>query len=726
MAIMVDPKKLNMRTTTIDLVTARTKLKKSIKEQVERHRQMEVSFMEREERNASAAVVQRKKKSYRQKSALARSTLMAEYKKMVKMRENMHEALADRDRAFRDERVAHEDAEAARKRLLAKVAAVAVAERKKTLAIRTRAKTKALVSSQVGIVDAMTRIAPREMNAQQFCALALRCVTDGPKNERAAKITFAGGVQAIVGAMKRFPSCVNLQKEGSGALANLCRLNLIARSHVSRDGVQVVLQAMRFLNGDVRTQCAGSRVICAVIGALEEDGLVSLDNDEDGEEDQGQTEDSGGIEDLKRDADLEAAQDQLKSHKKSRFDDRNCAIRIVSFAVPVLIHAQRAHSTSPEFLALAGQALYGFSAHDLCESLRGGVPGLCHGLRSMLESSSDAVPVAKVADAMRFSISALANLGKIRLLRELMVEDGNDAHVLTAKVVNRISHWCTILYGDDGDDSKVDGGECGAFGAKVNEPIEVVRAYECLGWACKLMSQLTECENGAVRGTMVRVSFESFLNTMTLAACQSFEPNLPDTPSHIPEPWKAAASFLGEACKACSLMLFSVSDPATGYGHYCHMDDLRPLLAALRRFPHHNQIAVWTLKILKDVSVTHANLLKIGKLGGAEAIVTAMVNQIDSEKVQCCGLRALYDLLLESKESCTLAINCGAENHLCDILKMYLSNAEIRSLAAAELNIMDKGFVNRLEEDVGKVEDSLRSVKSALKTKSERLEKMSL
>ena len=57
---------------------------------------------------------------------------------------------------------------------------------------------------------------------------------------------------------------------------------------------------------------------------------------------------------------------------------------------------------------------------------------------------------------------------------------------------------------------------------------------------------------------------------------------------------------------------------------------------------------------------------------------------------------------------------------------MYLSNAEIRSLAAAELNIMDKGFVNRLEEDVGKVEDSLRSVKSALKTKSERLEKMSL
>ena len=161
-------------------------------------------------------------------------------------------------------------------------------------------------------------------------------------------------------------------------------------------------------------------------------------------------------------------------------------------------------------------------------------------------------------------------------------------------------------------------------------------------------------------------------------------------------------------------MLFSVSDPATGYGHYCHMDDLRPLLAALRRFPHHNQIALWTLRIFKDVSVTHANLQKIAKLGGAEAIITAMATQIDSEKVQCYGLRALYDLLLESTESCTLAVDCDAEKHLSNVLKLYWSNAEIRSLASAELNIMDKGFVHGLENDVQKVEESLNMVKNEL------------
>ena len=88
----------------------------------------------------------------------------------------------------------------------------------------------------------------------------------------------------------------------------------------------------------------------------------------------------------------------------------------------------------------------------------------------------------------------------------------------------------------------------------------------------------------------------------------------PNTPSYFLEPWDAAAGFLGEAAKACSLLLFSVTDPATGHGHYCHMNDLRPLLSALRRFPHHHQIAVWVFTILKDVSVTHANMVKIGKL----------------------------------------------------------------------------------------------------------------
>ena len=37
---------------------------------------------------------------------------MAEYKKMIEMRENMQKAIADRDRAFHDEQIANEDAEA--------------------------------------------------------------------------------------------------------------------------------------------------------------------------------------------------------------------------------------------------------------------------------------------------------------------------------------------------------------------------------------------------------------------------------------------------------------------------------------------------------------------------------------------------------------------------------------------------------------------------------------
>ena len=83
----------------------------------------------------------------------------------------------------------------------------------------------------------MTRLAPRNMKAQTYCCLALRCVTDGDKPTQAAKISFKGGVKAIVSAMRRFPSCVSLQQEAVGALANLCRLNLMARSQVGDDGI---------------------------------------------------------------------------------------------------------------------------------------------------------------------------------------------------------------------------------------------------------------------------------------------------------------------------------------------------------------------------------------------------------------------------------------------------------------------------------------------------------
>ena len=89
-------------------------------------------------------------------------------------------------------------------------------------------------------------------------------------------------------------------------------------------------------------------------------------------------------------------------------------------------------------------------------------------------------------------------------------------------------------------------------------------------------------------------------------------------------------------------MLFSVVDPSTGYGHYCHMDDLRPVLQAMRRFPKSSKIALWGCTILKDVSVTNANLVKIGKLGGTEAITLIMMQHIEKSEVQLRGLRALY------------------------------------------------------------------------------------
>ena len=91
-----------------------------------------------------------------------------------------------------------------------------------------------------------------------------------------------------------------------------------------------------------------------------------------------------------------------------------------------------------------------------------------------------------------------------------------------------------------------------------------------------------------------------------------------------------------------------------------------------------------------------------------------MSQQLDSKAVQLTGLRALHDLLQNSREMCTLAISCGAEDHLVQVLKKYRHWPEIRALASVELEIMDIDFVERLEDEVDDVANTLKSVTAAL------------
>ena len=469
MGLMVTPKKNRVTKTTIDLIKARATYRNMMRFQLKQSNQVESSQMTIEEYWPRISETLQQRTKLRSEYNLIKFTLRAENSKMLKQRDDMNEALHDMRVAQEDERQAKNDLDHATKVLNQRLAAKAVAKRKKTLAMRNRATLKALANSQVGIVDAMTRLAPRDMRAQSYCCLALRCVTDGDKPEQAAKITFKGGVQAIVDAMRRFPSCVNLQQEASGALANLCRLNLMARSRVGKDGIQDVLLAMRFLAGDSGTQIAGCKVICAVIGALEEDGLVSLNDDDVDDEnshlDQGEERKQGDenekerrkqkmkaqVADDLKDKEMEAAKAELAKYKRSSNEDRDSAINIIGSAVSVIVDAQRNHTNNPQLLALAGQAIYGFSCHDLIDSLVESIPGLCNGLQVMINITNDDEPDSDVADALRFSIAALSHLAKHMSLREQMVENGNDAHISTAHAIKRMYLWMKKIYKLDMD-----------------------------------------------------------------------------------------------------------------------------------------------------------------------------------------------------------------------------------------------------------------------------------
>lgn len=382
-----------------------------------------------------------------------------------------------------------------------------------------------------------------------------------------------------------------------------------------------------------------------------------------------------------------------------------------------------------ELHASAGQAIYGFCRHNLIDALVDAIPGLCNGLKVMLNITNDQEPNANVADALRFSIAALSHLGKHTELRERMADENNAAHKSTARVVQRNYLWMKKIFkldmkrvgqlNEDDTKRRILLDQSDAVGEKPETDSKSdyklkPRLHELGSWTARLMAELTDCIDSQVRSAMVRVSFESFLNSMALCSLQSFEPRDALTPSHVPDQRDAAVAFLGDALRTTSLMLFSVVDPSTGYGHYCHMDDLRPVLQAMRRFPKSSKIALWGCTILKDVSVTHANLVKIGKLGGTEAITLIMMQHLEKSEVQLRGLRALYSLLAEEKASVDLAVSCGLEEHLVNVLKLHRHVPEIRSLASQELKIIDYNYIELLHDNVESITNQLDHVRLEL------------
>ena len=71
---------------------------------------------------------------------------------------------------------------------------------------------------------------------------------------------------------------------------------------------------------------------------------------------------------------------------------------------------------------------------------------------------------------------------------------------------------------------------------------------------------------------------------------------------------------------------------------------------------------------------------------------------------------------------CTLAIECGAEEIIVQVLKHYRHIPEIRALASVELKIMDVNFVERLDKEVDNVANSLKSVHIALDKSAHQLD----
>ena len=196
--------------------------------------------------------------------------------------------------------------------------------------IRKRAEIRSIAASKVGIVDAMKRLAPLSLFAQSFCALALRVVTENNPVE-CAKVVVRGGVDALLSSMSRFPSSVVVQREGCGALANLVQLNAFAREELSKGGgIRVVFSALRFLIDSEETQRSGMRMLCGLIGALEDDGSAAAAIDEYAQK-------RADVKPGSREHDeLERAKQLLEGAEPDKQADRNAAIQVASFATPLI------------------------------------------------------------------------------------------------------------------------------------------------------------------------------------------------------------------------------------------------------------------------------------------------------------------------------------------------------------------------------------------------------
>ena len=70
--------------------------------------------------------------------------------------------------------------------------------------------------------------------------------------------------------------------------------------------------------------------------------------------------------------------------------------------------------------------------------------------------------------------------------------------------------------------------------------------------------------------------------------------------------------------------------------------------------------------------------------------------------------------LLLKKSSVDLAVSCGLEEHLVNVLKLYRHIPEIRSLASQELKIIDYNYIHLLHDNVESITNQLDRVRLEL------------
>jgi hypothetical protein len=336
-----------------------------------------------------------------QKCASIKARLMG----LVHQREEANHAVEDARKVLMDE-IAQRDKAARKAKAMAETCRQAIAryhvsksrmvraKKRHANLVRKRAEVRALSASKIGIVDAMARLAPLSVDAQAFCALALRVVTrDNPVES--AKVVVRGGVDALLSAMRRFPTSIVVQQEGCGALANLVQLNAFAREEVSaQGGIQVVFRAMGFLKDSKETQISGMRLLCGLTGALEESGAVRAALEAHMEKSKHVQPGSIEWDELQR------AKELLVGSGTSAEQDRTAAIRVAAFAEPLITSALRTfgydkHGTprkdmSIRAIRMAAQALYGLSVHGLHAVLHGCIVPLCDCLAPCIQNVREA------------------------------------------------------------------------------------------------------------------------------------------------------------------------------------------------------------------------------------------------------------------------------------------------------------------------------------------------